>query len=68
MLLQKLTVNSNNKKIKKKIFDYAKTYSYCVANIILPTVQIGFVYFLVSVWDFDKNYIGQTEHLSRHLQ
>ena len=69
MLLKKLTINSKGGKNEEKmIFDFTEVYPYHACDIILPTDETGFVYFLISIRDFDKDYIGQTEQLPRQLQ
>jgi hypothetical protein len=69
MLLSRLTLRANSDSINDAmIFDYAEAYPYRVSDINVPTDKTGFVYFLVSVRDFDKDYIGQTKCLARRLQ
>jgi len=68
MLLSRLTLRANiNSANDAMIFDYAEAYPYRVSDIRMPSDKTGFVYFLVSVRDFDKDYIGQTECVARRL-
>ena len=50
------------------IFNYAEAYPYRVSDINVTTDKTVFVYFLVSILDFDKEYIGQTKYLARRSQ
>ena len=50
------------------IFDYAEAYPYRAPDIRMPTDKTGFVNFLVSVRDFEKDYVGQTKCIVRRLQ
>ncbi len=45
-----------------------EAYPYRVSKINVPTDKTGFVYFIVSMCDFDKEYIGQKKCLTRRLQ
>ena len=68
MLLSRLTLRANSDSGNgAMIFDYAEAYPYRVSDIIMSTDKTGCVYFLVSVRDFDKDYIGQTECVARRL-
>ena len=69
MLLSRfrLHVNSDSSN-DAMIFDYAEAYPYCISDMNVPTDKTGFVYFLISVRDFDKDYIGQTKCLAGRLQ
>ena len=68
MLLNRLTLCANSDSINDAmIFDYAEAYPYRVSDIIMPTDKTVFVYFLVSVRDFDKDYVCQTKCVARRL-
>ena len=69
MLLSRLTLRVNNDSINDAmIFDCTEAYPYRVSDIRMPTDKTEFVYFLVSVCDVDKDYIGQTKCLAGRLQ
>ena len=69
MLYSRLTLRANGDSVNDAlIFDYAEAYTYCVSDIKVLTYKTGVVYFLVSVLDFDKDCIGQTQCLIRWLQ
>ena len=70
MLLARLSVNSdnqNNNDIHANAVSYAQAFPYRTCDISLPTDDSGYVYFLVSVRDFDKDYVGQTENIANRL-
>ena len=50
------------------IFDCTEAYLLCVSDINLSTHTLGYVYFLVSGCDFDRDYISQTKCLAMWLQ
>ena len=69
MLFSRLTLRANSDSINDAmIFDYTEAYLYLVSDINVPTDKTGFVCFLVSVRDFDKDYVGQTKCVARRLQ
>ena len=69
MLYSRLTLRANGDSVNDAlIFDYAEAYPYCISDMNVPTDKTGFVYFLASLCDFDKDYIGQTKCLARQLQ
>ena len=46
---------------------YADDYPYLTSDIILPMDSTGFIYLLVSIRYFDRDYVGQKENLSRRF-
>ena len=48
-------------------FHFADDYPYRTSDIAIPSGSSGFVYMLVSCRDFDRDYIGQTEILTRRF-
>ena len=62
MLALNLDLQANPKPM---VFKYADVFPYCTCDIILPEDSVNYVYFLVSVQDFDKNYVVQTENLAQ---
>jgi predicted GIY-YIG superfamily endonuclease len=43
-------------------------YPYRISDISLPDDESGFVYFLVSVKDCGRTYVGQSKNISRRLK
>ena len=69
MLLSRLTLRVNINSVNDAmIFDYAEAYPYRVLDIRIPSDKTGFVYFLVSVRDFDKDgYRNTAAGVVQHL-
>ena len=69
VLLSTHSVNSNGEDgvNQNMTLPYADVYPYRTCDIILPTDTSGYVYFLVSVRDFDRDYIGQTKNLAQRF-
>ena len=64
VLLNRLSVNGSENRLENNILPYAESYPYRTCDIQLPSDSSGYVYFLVSVRDFDRDYIGQTQNIS----
>ncbi|KAL7538852.1 hypothetical protein ACHAXR_012264, partial [Thalassiosira sp. AJA248-18] len=64
VLLNRLSVNGAENRIEDQILPYAESFPYRTCDIQLPSDSSGYVYFLVSVRDFDRDYIGQTQNIS----
>ena len=67
MLLDRLSVNGSSNLEHQHVFNYAEVFPYRTCDIELPMNSSGFVYMLVSVRDFDRDYVGQTENLARRF-
>ena len=67
-LLERLSVNGNGScEGVSRMMDYCEVFPYRTCNINLPTDSTGYVYMLVSVRDFDRDYVGQTENIVRRF-
>ncbi len=50
------------------VLDILEVYPYRISDISLPDNHSGFVYFLVSVKDCGRTYVGQTKNISQCLK
>jgi hypothetical protein len=50
------------------VLDVSEVYPYRISDIPLPDKDSGFVYFLVSVKDCGRTYVGQTKNISQCLE
>ena len=66
-ILERLSVNGNPHAQEPATIHYADLWPYRTCDISILTEKSGYVYMLVSVRDFDREYIGQTECLSRRV-
>ncbi len=66
-LLNRISVNGTDESDIASTFNYADNYPYRPCDITLPNDDTGYVYMLVSCRDFDRDYIGQTENISRRF-
>ena len=67
-LLERLSVNGNGScEGVSRMMDYCEVFPYRTCDINLPTDSTGYVYMLVSVRDFDRDYVGQTENIVRRF-
>jgi hypothetical protein len=46
------------------VIDILEVYPYRISDISLPDDDSGFVYFLVSVKNCGRTYVGQTKNIS----
>ena len=67
-LLDKLSIGGDANHVADQTFRYADRFPYRTCDIILPTDRSGYVYFLVSVRDFDRDYVGQTMNIAKRLR
>jgi predicted GIY-YIG superfamily endonuclease len=67
LLLGRLTENGEADDEVERTMEYADVFPYRTCDITPPNDNTGYVYFLVSVWDFDRDYIGQTTNLGTRI-
>ena len=73
-VLDRLSINgidgdaSTTRRSLLHTLDYPSVYPYRVCDIELPSDNSGYVYMLVSLRDFDRTYIGQTENLAARFK
>jgi hypothetical protein len=67
VLLNSLSINGDQTSDPCPTLHLADRLPYRTCDIELPTDATGYVYMLVSVRDFDRDYIGQCENISRRL-
>ena len=68
-LLDKLSINGLNRNAQlPPVIDVATKFPFRCCDIPVPTDSSGYVYMLVSARDFDRDYIGQTQNLSKRVE
>ena len=67
MVLERLSITGSgaNHQGPQRPLEYAKSFPYRICDIALPSAPA--VYMLVSVRDFDRDYVGQTTHLAERF-
>jgi predicted GIY-YIG superfamily endonuclease len=71
-LLERLSMNKLNEEGNTTMqdsssFDYDSVFPFRTCDIELPSDNTGYVYMLVSLRDFDRTYVGQTQNISVRL-
>ena len=66
-LLGRLSLNGGSGPSPSRVMEYSEVFPYRTCDISLPTDSTGYVYMLVSIRDFDKDYVDQTKNLARRF-
>ena len=67
-LLERMSVGGTASITNGDVLDMSEVYPYMISDISLPDDESGFVYFLVSVKDCGRTYVGQSKNISRRLK
>jgi len=67
-LLERMSIGGTASITSGDVLDMSEVYPYRISDISLPDDESGFVYFLVSVKDCGRTYVGQTKNISRRLK
>ncbi len=68
-LLERMSVGGTASSITSvDVSVISEVYPYRISDISLPDDESGFVYFLVSVQNCGRTYVGQTKNISRRLK
>ena len=66
-LLERLSINGGSGDEHYSNFNQTQDFPYRTCDLDVPDARSGYVYMLVSVRDFDRDYIGQSDTLSRRI-
>ncbi len=66
-ILDLITLNQNCQVPQLLLTDYHHIYSFRVRDILIPTETVGYVYIIISKFDTNLSYIGESLNISQRL-